>query len=107
MLKQDRQAFRKNGMPKFSQDNSKKQQEIIAKYYFRYNFRIAANTHKNIHTRKELQKQGILTLSLWMRKQNCNSLEDKFHAAHLETEIAIMGSGQPWSDTHFIIIGEL
>lgn len=35
MLKQDRQAFRKNGMPKFSQDSSKKQQEIISKYYFR------------------------------------------------------------------------
>jgi len=35
MLKQDRQAFRKNGMAKFSHDNSKTQQEIIAKCYFR------------------------------------------------------------------------
>lgn len=42
-----------------------------------------------------------------MDEHNCNSLEDKFHAAHLETEIAITGPGQPGSDAHFIIIEEL
>lgn len=42
-----------------------------------------------------------------MRKHNYSSLKVKYHAEHLETEIAIVGPGQPGSDTHFIITGEL
>lgn len=50
---------------------------------------------------KELQKQGTLTLSPWIRKFNCNSLKEKFHTEHLDTEIAITGPDQPGSDTYF------